>query len=132
MGNAATKAKAKWNAARYKQIKVSIAPEIASAFKAACETAGVSMAGELSRFMAEYCSIAKKRNTVSAGDDLATRRQRRKEVAQMALKMEQVRDAEVCSHENVPENLRGASAYEDAEDSISKMDEVIDLLGDIY
>jgi hypothetical protein len=130
MGKASTRAKTKWNSENYKQVKVSIDPEIASAFKSACEAAGVSMAGELSRFMEEYCGLSRKRSTVML--DVSTRSKRRKVVAEALSNMEMVRDAESACHDNVPENLRGAAAYEVAEEIISTMDEVIDLLGNIY
>jgi hypothetical protein len=45
--NAATQAKKRWNAAHYTAVKVSIAPDVATAFKNACTEVGVSMAGKL-------------------------------------------------------------------------------------
>jgi hypothetical protein len=132
MGTAANKAKSKWNALRYKQVKVSVDPEIADAFKYACETAGVSMAGELSRFMSEFSAVAKRRKLAATADDFTTRRKRRKAVAEMISRMEQVRDAEMHSHDNVPENLRGSCDYEEAEERILIMDEAIELLESIY
>jgi len=132
MGNAANRAKTKWNASRYKQVKVSVDPGIASAFRVACEVVGVSMAGELSRFMAEYSAISKKRKPVIAADDMSTRRKRRKSITEMISTMERIRDAESISHDNVPENLRGTDSYEATEESLSVMDEVLDLLETIY
>jgi len=131
MGKAANRAKTKWNASRYKQIKVSVAPEIAAAFKLACEIAGVSMAGEISRFMSEYSATCKKL-TLTPEEDLSTRRKRRKVFVGMTCQMERLRDAEMYSHDNVPENLRGSSAYEEDEERISRMDEVLELLETIY
>jgi hypothetical protein len=131
MGKAATRAKTKWNSANYKQVKVSIDPKVADAFKTACGTAGVSMAGELARFMAEYCGFSKNQRQAPS-PDVSTRSKRRKAVAEAIGLMEIVRDAESSSHENVPENLRGAAAYDAAEESISMMDEAIELLGGIY
>jgi len=131
MGNAANMAKSRWNDAHYKQIKVSVDPELAAAFKRACRIADVSMAGEISKFMSEYCKTGKKRKT-EVKDDFSTRRKRRKSVADIISRMECIRDAESLCHDNVPENLRGSSAYEDAEESLSTMDEVIDLLESIY
>ena len=66
MSDLATKAKARWNAANYVQLKVSVRPEIAAAFKAACAASGVSMAGELSRFMAEYSATPGTKKTAAA------------------------------------------------------------------
>ena len=131
MGNASNRAKAKWNAAHYTQVKIAVDLEIAIAFKAACATSGVSMAGELSKHMSEYGAIVKKVKPTSAYD-VSTRKRRRRIVATVAHMMEQVRDGEICSHENVPENLQGSSAYESAEESISVIENVIELLDTIY
>ncbi|MCL1981795.1 MAG: hypothetical protein FWG53_01715 [Clostridiales bacterium] len=131
MGNAANMAKTKWNSAHYTQVKIAVDPKIATAFKSACAASGVSMAGELSRYMSQYGSIVKKTKSKPAYD-ASTRRQRRKIVATATQLMEQVLDGEICSHENVPENLQGASAYESAEESISVIENVIELLYEIY
>jgi len=131
LSRAANRAKAKWNAAHYKQLKFSVSQEISAAFKAACENAGVSMAGEVSQFMAEYSAVTIARKTESVGA-LSTRRKRRRVVAEMALQMECVLEAEIRSHERVPENLRGLSAYEDDGERISSMEEAAELLRTIY
>jgi hypothetical protein len=132
MSISANRAKTKWNAAHYKQLKFNISPTIAAEFKRTCEKAGVSMASEISRFMAEYGAVAAERKAKPAEDELATRRKRRKLVAKITLQMERVLDAETESHENVPENLRGSSAYEDDEDRLRIMGEAIALLELIY
>jgi len=131
MSRAANSAKTKWNSAHYAQVKVSVDPGIAATFKTACATNGVSMAGELSRFMDEYSAVAKKRNDTEPGS-LSTRRKRRKSVADIVSRLEMIRDAESLSHENIPENLRGAEAYEATEEIISALDEAVELLGGIY
>jgi hypothetical protein len=51
MGKTSNETKARWNAAHYTQVKVSVKPEVAEAFKNRCRADGVSMAAELSRFM---------------------------------------------------------------------------------
>ena len=136
MPNAATRAKARWNAARYVQVKVSVRPEIAEAFKAACAGADVSMAGELSRFMAEYAAVTIARqaaNTKTEGaDSVSTMKKRRKTVRAVARLLEQVRDAEERFIGNAPENLRSAPIYENAEQYASVLDDVIERLGEIY
>ena len=131
MGSTANSAKTKWNAAHYTQVKISVDPEIATAFKSACAASGISMAGELSRYMSEYGAIAKKTKPKPACD-ASTKRQRRKIIATVMLLMEQVRDGETHSHENVPENFQGSSSYESAEESISVIENVIELLETIY
>jgi hypothetical protein len=132
MSSPANRAKTKWNAAHYKQLKFNISPKIAAEFKSACEKANVSMAGEISRFMAEYGAVAIERKAKPADEDLTTRRKRRKLVERIALQLERVLDAETESHENVPENLRNSDAYEDDEERIKTMGEAVELLGEIY
>jgi len=131
LSSAASRAKTKWNASHYKQLKFSVSPEIAAAFKTSCENAGVSMAGEISRFMAEYSAVTITRK-MEPVETLSTRRKRRKVVAEMALQMECVLEAEMRSHERVPENLRGSNAYEDDDGRISSMEEATELLRSIY
>jgi hypothetical protein len=89
------------------------------------------MAGEISRFMAEYSAV-KTQAKAPPSEDLSSRRRRRKAVSEMALQMGRVLDAETRSHDNVPENLRGASAYEDDEERISVIEEAVELLSSIY
>ena len=89
------------------------------------------MAGVLSQFMSEYGAAAKEREP-TIPSSLSTRRKRRKATAEMANRLEIIREAETASHENVPENLRGAEAYEATEDIISALDEAIGLLRYIY
>jgi hypothetical protein len=58
LSSSANKAKTKWNVEHYKQVKVSVNPAVAAAFKFVCESAGVSMAGVLSSFMAQYSGLS--------------------------------------------------------------------------
>jgi len=136
LSSAATRAKARWNAANYVQLKVSVYPEIAAAFKAACAAAGVSMAGELSRFMAEYAAGEATNKTATsraAGTDSAsTMKKRRKAVRDVTEVLEQVRDAEERFIGNAPENLQSAPVYESAEQYVAVLGDVIDQLGAIY
>ena len=134
MTKAQNEAKARWNATHYRQVKVSVEPEIAAAFKAACESAGASMASVLSQFMAKYASIGagQRGRKPGAADQVSTKSKRRKLVEAMTRQMELVRDAQEASMENIPENLRGAGAYDAAQESVDLMEEVIGLLEDIY
>ena len=140
MANAATRAKARWNASNYVQVKVSVPPEIAGAFKAACAAAGASMAGELSRFMAGYAAVAAANQTAgktagkrgAGADSASTMKKRRETVRAVAGLLEQVRDAEERFISNAPENLQSAPIYEDAEQYASVLSDVIEQLGEIY
>jgi hypothetical protein len=53
MGKQASVYKRRWEAANYKQVKVSLRRELAAAFKTLCEDEGVSVAGEIAAFMSE-------------------------------------------------------------------------------
>ena len=132
MSEAANRAKTKWNAKNYYQLKVSVPPDLAAAFKAACGKAGLSMANVLSQFMAQYSAQPVKESNPVQEDDVSTRGKRRKLVHSYTLRMERVRDAEENYMLNIPENLQGSIRYEAAAQSVSVMDEVIERLGDIY
>ena len=136
MSNAATRAKVRWNAANYVQIKVSVHPEIASAFKAVCAAAGVSMAGELSHFMAEYAAVKAADQAVGIKtenvDSVSTMKKRRITIRAVTRLLEQVRDAEELFIGNAPDNLQSAPIYANSEQYVSVLDDVIEQLGEIY
>ena len=131
MSGAANQAKTKWNAEHYMQVKVSVEPSVAAAFKAACQNNGRSMASAISDFMALYASDTTKKNT-AASDTVSTRGKRRRLVCILSRQLEQVRGAEEDYLSNIPENLQGGIRAEAEEHSIAVLDEVIELLGDIY
>jgi hypothetical protein len=113
-----------------KQVKILTDAMIADSFKDACNKAGVSMAGELSRFMSDYCKASKKRKPVLP--DVSTRRNRRKQVDAIIAQMERIMDAEIRYYDNFPKNLRTSTPFESTYDAISIMSEVIESLGTIY
>ena len=115
----------------HKQIKVLVDIEIADAFKAACKKSGVSMAGEISQFMAGYSKTAMKRKP-STMEDPSTRAKRRKVVAHVIRLMELARDGEDTYRENMPVNLHSSTAYESSEESSSAMEQAIEILESVY
>ena len=127
--NAATQAKKRWNARHYTQVKAFADPKVAAAFKAACADSGVSMAGALTQFMAEYSNTAKKR---SPKPDYSTRRKRRAAVRAFAGQLAQIKAAEEESQGNIPDNLSRSVNYEIADEIISQLDDAIDILSSIY
>jgi len=129
MSNAAIGAKQRWNTAHYTQVKVSVSPEIASAFKAACAASNVSMAGALSRFMADYGKTAA---THKKPTDYATKRQRRAAVRSLIQQLDQIKDAEERYRDNIPGNLRSSAVFDAADQCTSLLEEAIDILGSIY
>jgi hypothetical protein len=131
MKNPSNQAKTRFNAKTYTQVKVSVNPAIAAAFKSKCETAGVSMACVLSRFMDEYGSTPVKcRQPVR--EDAQTRKKRRSMIDYIIKLMMMIKAGEENLRDNMPENLRNSDGYELAEESISNADEIIDMLRGIY
>jgi hypothetical protein len=112
---------------RYTQIKVSVAPELATAFKDACNADGVSMAGELSRFMAKHAGV---RGTPKT--PLGTRRQRRNELKKITERLENILENEHRYMDNIPENLQGSSVSKAAAQSVEALEETIETLGSVY
>jgi len=132
MGNAANRAKTKWNAANYTQIKAYIDPDIASAFKAACTAAGASMNSVLSQFMADYCDMHTSQKPAKVIDYVSTNRKRRKKHEELLRQYIQLRDAQECANENVHENFHNTESFEASMERVAKMDEAIEILEGLY
>jgi len=115
----------------YKQVKVWIDSEIAAAFKTACTKSGVSMAHELSHFMAEHTDLLGRINKKKDGQ-IKNRGWRRKEVEKVIPILDEIRDLEEYYKDNVPENLQSGPAYSAAEETIDILDQAIDLLREAY
>lgn len=130
MGKTTSAAKQDWNAKHYSQIKVSVKPEIAVAFKSACEAAGVSMASTLSGFMESYAALPVKRSSTQILT--TTRRHRRNAFRSLLNCLEQIRDAEESYRDNIPENLSGSAVYETADECVEMLSEAIGILESAY
>jgi len=124
MGEISTKAKQK----QYTQIKVSVDPDIASAFKNACFSQNLSLASVLSQFMAKFAGV----KTSGYNPDLSTKRQRRAVVSSIICQLKRVLNNEVIYQSNIPENLQGSSVFERAEECISSLSEALELLDSAY
>lgn len=116
------------NSGQYTQVKVSVAPDIASAFKVACAAANVSMASAMSKFMSEFSKTAMQKKPLP---DYSTKSQRRVAIKKIINQLEQIMDCEEAYKENIPENLCGSVVFENAEEFISLLDEAIDTLSSI-
>jgi hypothetical protein len=112
---------------RYAQVKISVAPELASSFKTACTSANVSMAGKLSQFMAEFGGVVRQ-SAATPPPDYSTRRKRRTAVGRIIRELEQIRTAEENLVRNAPPNLQDAPVYETAGEYISVLEEAIGQL----
>jgi len=133
MGSAATKTKQRWNTEHYTQIKISTAPELASSFKSACAAAGVSMASQLTRFMADYSGGTEAVKTrTEAPVDYSSKRKRRAAVKKIIHQLEQIKEAEERIINNAPKNLQSAPMYETAGETVSALEESIELLESAY
>jgi hypothetical protein len=130
MGNTSTYAKQQWNARNYTQVKVSLKPEAAAAFKAACAASNETIAGVLSKFMEQYCKTAAPKGGYSP--DLSSRRQRRTAVRSLICQLERIRDGEEQYMNNIPDNLQGSSVFDRAEQCISLLNDAIELLEMAY
>jgi hypothetical protein len=111
----------------YTQIKISVAPELAAAFKTVCNTNDVSLTGELSRFMIKQTGL----RGMSASP-LGTRRQRRRELVKLIERLELLLENERRYTDNIPENLQGSSVFETAAQSVETLEEAVDILNSVY
>ena len=132
MSKAANKAKTKWNSENYTQVKAYVNPRVASAFKTACAVADVSVNSVLSQFMADYCSVQTEIKPEKAADFISTNRKRRKKHEELIQQLIQLRDAQEYANCSVHENLRNTENFEAATERVSKMDEAIGILEDVY
>ena len=112
----------------YTQIKVSVSPELALAFKTACASADDTMTSALSKFMADYCHTRLKPKV----SDFSTRRRRRAAISRLLRELELIKDAEIRYIDRIPENLQGSIIYDNAEQAVSLMDEAAEILASAY
>jgi hypothetical protein len=134
MGATSKEVKQRWNSSHYTQVKVSVPPELATAFKAKCMAGGLSVASELSRFMRAETSVkhAPKQASKMANDPYCSRPLRRKAVATLFLQLEAILDAERDYLENIPSNLQCSHFYEAAELSVSVLEDALNNLSEAY
>ena len=119
--------------ASFKQLKVSVEPDLAASFRAACMNAGVSMAAELSDFMAARAGTALGAASKATNNDgYDTRAKRRHLVNQIVNQLEIIMEHEDAYRLKIPENLQAGQAYENAELSIDTLEQAIDLLKEAY
>jgi len=111
--------------AKTRQLKVSVEPAVADAFKTACTASGVSMASELSRLMIERARIPATKKT---SDKTSTRARRRKAVREATALLHAIAEAENGYRENIPGNLSGGSAYDAAQAAVDALEEAISIL----
>jgi len=109
-----------------KQVKITVDQGLAASFQKACAASKVSMASELTKFMAEYTNTFwTKRKPIP---DYSTKRQRRTAIRKVIMQLEQIRDAEVEYQDRIPDNLQGSIVFESAEEFVAALEEAIDAL----
>ena len=111
---------------RYKQVKISVSKEMASAFKGACAVTNVSMASKLSQFMSEYSNAALTKQ--KRLPDYSTKRLRRAAIHKIIQELERIKDCEEQYRDKIPENLQAGAFYDGAEEFISCLDSAIEAL----
>jgi len=112
LGKASNEAKHRWNSEHYTQVKLSVKSEIAAYFKANCFARGVSMASEITRFMAEKIGEPCQYQSPKPIHRVETRPQRRKAVKHILELLGHIIDAETQYMDNIPQNLKNSRNYE--------------------
>jgi len=64
--------------------------------------------------------------------DYTTRRKRRDAVRSIMTSLSAIRDAEQNYLKRVPDNLQGAESFETGEYAVDALDEILDLLSEVY
>jgi len=121
----------KWNAANYKQINIAVRPDLAAAFRAACEQAQTPMREALIALITQYC-MAPPAIKEQKDKGYITRSARRKATAVIITQLVKIRDAEEDYKQNIPSNLQNSSRYESADQAIQLLDEAIVILTDVF
>lgn len=129
---ARNKSKQVWNDAHYTQVKISVDQQIAAAFKKACIDDDISMAKVISQFMSNYSQGNVKKSKTAPHMDFSTRNLRRNMVNQYIQGLERIKTAEENYMDNIPTNLQSSSAYENAEQTVSLLNDAIDILAEAF
>ena len=112
----------------YRQIKLSLGPETEAAFRMKCKAEGISMAQAISDLVSGQAA----KNAKAVGTGTETRQKRRKALKRLVAMIGEVMDAEQRYIDNFPENLKGSTPYETAEETVSVLCEAMDLLAGAY
>jgi hypothetical protein len=88
------------------------------------------MASVLSEYMEGYGATPSKKSVLAT--QAATRGKRRRSLEVLTAELEHIRDAEERYRDRIPENLSGSAAYDAAGESISLLDEAIEILRSAY
>jgi hypothetical protein len=127
-----SESKKRWEAENYTQIKVAVPKEVAGEFSAYCTERGVSVRGEILRFMESRTAQGKQRAENKLQSPASTRPKRRKAVNELCMRLESILNAEQEYIGKIPENLMNSIVYERAEETVSALEEALGLLSEAY
>ena len=113
-----------------KQLKITVNPAIVVAFKSACITHNVSMTEELTKFMSERTKILIQKS--QKHNRLENRGGRRKELSEILLKLEKIKDNEDDYKSRIPMNLQNGPAYDSASNTVELLEQAIELLYEAF
>lgn len=122
----------RWNANHYKQLKFSLHPEIADAFKSACAERGLSMASVISQFMCDYSDIHHTNAIKLEPDKLASRRLREKAMYAVITTITAIYNKEAESLAKIPVNFRDSDAYTETERIAEALETALEFAKDVY
>ena len=119
----------RWNAANYKQLNVALPPDLAEAFKSACEANNEPARQVVARLISGYVSKPPPRKRAAAAPDYGTRKARRNAAQAILEQLEALRDAAEEYKDNIPESMynrreeaeNDVTAYEDAIAALEEM-----------
>jgi len=120
-----------WNSKNYQQINIAVRPELAAAFRTACEKSQTPMRKVLVSLMTEYCA-APPAPKKQVDNGYTTRSGRRKATEAIIGQLASIRDTEEGYMQNMPANLRNSSRYESAEMAVEALEEAIDRLTEAF
>jgi hypothetical protein len=118
------------NNERYTQVKVSIRPDLALAFKTACAANNCSLTDVISDFMAKYSKVNTPKNGYAP--NLSTKRKRRAVVRHILEQLVWIRENEENYVNNIPENLHSSEMFIFAEYCVGLINEALEALDTAY
>ena len=120
----------KWNAANYKQLNVALPPDLAEAFKAACEAHGESVRQVLVKLVSEYASAPPPKRRAATAPDYGTRAKRKKAALAMLEQLEDLHAAEEEYKDSIPESMY--NRRDEAENAVTAYEDAIAAMEGIY
>ena len=116
----------KWNAENYKQLNVALPPDLATAFKEACEANGEPTRQVVVRLVSEYAQKPPQKKRTAAASDYSTRKARRVVAQAILEQLKALREAEEEYMASIPESMY--NRRESAENAFTAYDEAITAL----